>query len=106
MDRESYLARLNCEYADHVGQILVDCDVRPRTSYRSEREDWIQSMVLAGMGCAFLPEFIVLYPELPTRVLSDPEVTREVGLATVAGRRFSPAVQAFVRLAKNHDWTA
>ena len=34
----------------------------------------------------------------------DPEVSREVGLVTVAGRRFSPAVAAFVRAIKAYRW--
>jgi DNA-binding transcriptional LysR family regulator len=58
------------------------------------------------MGCTFLPEYIALYPELPMRVVSDPDVIREVGLATVAGRLFSPAVDAFVRMVRTHDWNS
>ena len=104
MDQESYLARLNCEYAEYVGELLTERGVTLNISYRSEREDWIQSMVLAGMGCTILPEYIALYPQLPTRVATDPEVTREVGLATVAGRQFSPAVKAFVHIVRTRDW--
>ncbi len=106
MDQESYLARLNCEYAEFVGELFAERGVTLNIYYRSEREDWIQSMVLAGMGCTFLPEYIALYPELPMRVVSDPDVIREVGLATVAGRRFSPAVDAFVRMVRTHDWNS
>ena len=65
--------------------------------YRSEREDWIQTMVMAGIGIAFLPEYSVILPGLQTRPLVEPEVVREVALVTVAGRRFSPAVATFVR---------
>ena len=63
-----------------------------RDAYRSEQEDWIQSMVLAGMGVCFLPEFLPVLSGVQTRALVDPEVTREVVLLTVAGRRFSPAL--------------
>jgi hypothetical protein len=38
------------------------------------------------------------------RRVIDPEVSREVGLVTVAGRRFSPAVAAFVRAIKSYQW--
>ena len=79
---------------DDVNDRLAERGVTLNTRYRSEREDWIQSMVLAGMGCAIVPEFIPLFPRLPTRLVTDPEVTREVGLATIAGRQFSPAVKA------------
>ena len=104
MDQESYLVRLNCEYSEYVNDLLADRGVTLNVHYRSEREDWIHSMVLAGMGCTILPEYITLYPQLPTRLVVDPEVTREVGLVTVAGRQFSPAVKAFMHMAQTSDW--
>ena len=106
MHDESYLLRLNCEYTAHIVGLLKERGAQTRIRYRSEREDWIQSMVLAGMGSSFMPEFLPIYPGLPTRVVVEPKVSREVGLATIAGRRFSPAVAAFVRLARAHDWAA
>jgi hypothetical protein len=36
----------------------------------------------------------------------EPEVVREVSVVTVAGRRFSPAVAAFVRAIKAYQWPA
>jgi len=101
---EDYLERTNCEYPEyyvqHAGEWTAPINVR----YESEREDWIQAMVLAGMGCAFMPEYMPLYPGLRTRILVEPEISREIGIATVPGRRFSPAADAFIRLARNHDW--
>jgi LysR family transcriptional regulator, hydrogen peroxide-inducible genes activator len=45
-------------------------------------------------------------PAVQTRPLVDPEVAREVSLVTVAGRRFSPAVSAFVRAITAYPWPA
>ncbi len=39
----------------------VDLDLYAR--FRSEREDWIQAMVLAGIGFAFMPEYSVSLPD-------------------------------------------
>ena len=75
-----------------------------RIAYRSEREDWIQTMVMAGMGICFMPEYSTVVSGLQTRRVVDPEVCREVALVTVAGRRFSPAVAAFVRAIKAYRW--
>ena len=61
-------------------------------------------MVMAGMGICFMSEYSVMVPGLQTRQVIDPEVSREVGLVTVAGRRFSPAVAAFVRAIKAYRW--
>ena len=105
MDNESYLARLNCEYTDHIVGLLEKSKVSLDVRYASEREDWVQSMILSGMGSTFLPEHMSLHPDLPMRLIADPHITRQIDLVTVAGRRFSPAVEAFVRLIETHDWT-
>lgn len=105
MDGERYLWRMSCELTDTFNGLLKDRSAKLNTVYKTEREDWIQRMILAGLGCAFMPEYMVMFPGLPTRVLVDPEVKRTVQLVTVAGRRFSPALDVFVRLAGRHDWS-
>lgn len=72
--------------------------------FRSEREDWIQAMVLAGIGFAFMPEYSVTLPGLIQRPLVDPEVSRSISLVNVPGRPFAPAVSAFVRAAQTFPW--
>ncbi len=101
---ESYLSRINCEYYDQLGQVCRDNNAPLIDAYRSEREDWIQSMVMAGMGICFMPEFSPVLPGLHTRRVIEPEVVREVSLVTVSGRRFSPAVATFVRALKAYKW--
>jgi DNA-binding transcriptional LysR family regulator len=101
---ESYLSRINCEYYDQLGQVCRDHNAPLNDAYRSEREDWIQSMVMAGMGICFMPEFSPTMPGLHTRRVIEPEVVREVCLVTVSGRRFSPAVATFVRALKSYRW--
>jgi hypothetical protein len=51
-----------------------------------------------------MPEYSVVTPGLQTRRVIEPEVVREVSVVTVAGRRFSPAVAAFVRAIKAYPW--
>jgi len=41
---------------EELGGLLGERGVEIDRSYRSEREDWIQIMVAAGMGVCFLPE--------------------------------------------------
>lgn len=95
---EPYLERLNCEYVAHYnaarGPFDIDVDVR----YKSEHEDWIQAMILAGMGCACMPEYMMLFPELMRKVLVDPMIQRTISVATVRGRRHAPAIELFTRL--------
>lgn len=106
MEGEDYLLRQNCEYLDHFQQCAGgwSCDLNVR--YQSEREDWIQAMILAGLGCSLMPEHTPLFPGIKTRAVVEPEVFREINLLTVRGRRFTHAVEAFVRLARGHNWHA
>jgi DNA-binding transcriptional LysR family regulator len=101
---ETYLARINCEYQDHVNERCREQGFALQVGFRSEREDWIQTMVAAGFGICFIPEFSPTIPGVLTRLVSDPEVIREVSLVSIAGRRFSPAVAAFARLIGGYRW--
>ena len=102
---QNYLARANCEYQDHLRAVREKIGgVTLKRPYTSERDDWIQCMVLAGLGFTYIPEYAVTVPGLVIRPLVDPEVCRTVSLVTVRGRPHSPAVGAFVRDAKRHDW--
>jgi len=105
MTGENYLQRTNCEFAANFAAMGIK---RPYSGlnirYRSEREEWIQAMILAGLGCAFMPEYMPLFPGLKTRVLIDPEVKREIKVVTVAGRQFTPATRTFIELARAYDW--
>lgn len=101
---ERYLSRINCEYRDHLQEVCDSQGVEIETGYRSEREDWIQTMVAAGMGICMMPEFSTTMPGIVTRPLTDPEVEREVAVVSVAGRRHSPAVASFVKAIRSYQW--
>ncbi|MGE0701858.1 MAG: LysR family transcriptional regulator [Hyphomicrobiaceae bacterium] len=101
---QSYIDRLGCEFDDHFaalhGEWTIDLDI----VFASEREDWIQGLLLAGLGYAIVPEFMHLADGLVKRPLSMPEVSREVAILTLRGKPLSPAAATFVRLAKSHRW--
>jgi DNA-binding transcriptional LysR family regulator len=101
---ETYLARINCEYQDHLNERCREQGFALQIGFRSEREDWIQTMVAAGFGICFIPEFSPTIPGVMTRLVAEPEVVREVSLVSIAGRRFSPAVAAFARAIRGYRW--
>lgn len=72
--------------------------------YRSEREDWVQAMVAAGLGCSIMPESLPAIDGIGTRPLAEPEVSRMISLVTVAGRPFGPALTRMLRVAQRYDW--
>ena len=75
-------------------------------AFRSEREDWIESMVLAGLGFAFMPEYSVRLTGLQHRPLVDPPVERTVLIADVRGRQRSAATRLFVEGIRAYKWPA
>ena len=68
------------------------------------RPDWVQAMVLAGLGFTYLPEFAAALPGLVMRPLTEPEVTRTVQLVTMRNRPPTPAIGAFLQAACSYPW--
>lgn len=101
---EPYVDRLACEMREMVIKVCESRNVELYARFRSEREDWVQAMVLARIGFAFMPEYSVTLPGLIQRPLTEPEVERTISLVTVPGRPYSPAVAAFVRAAQSFAW--
>jgi DNA-binding transcriptional LysR family regulator len=101
---ETLLDRVGCDYARDIAARLEALGARPVVRWRSEREDWIQGMVRAGLGVCCLTEFSAAAPGVLMRPIVTPQVSRDVCLVTVAGRRWSPPVAAFVKVVRAHAW--
>ena len=93
---ESYLLRSHCEKSDELADLLESRMVEYDCIYQSEREDWIQSMIMAGMGsrsCRNSSHSARIAD--PAAGQSGSGARRQLGNGR--GRRFSPAVAAFVK---------
>ena len=101
---EDYLVRANCEFPDHLEAAIGNGEVKVKVVYEAEREDWIQALVAAGLGCSVMPESLLMIPGIMTKSMVEPVLERDVKLTWVAGRRFSPAVKSFINLVKSYDW--
>lgn len=101
---EGYVDRLACEMREMVMETCRKSDVELYARFRSEREDWVQAMVIAEIGFAFMPEYSVTFPELLRRPLVDPVVERTIALISVPGRPHTAAVAAFMRASKAFAW--
>lgn len=104
MDGQIYLQRHNCEFRDVLREKCESGGAEIIRSYRSEREDWIQTMVAAGMGVCFIPEYSATHPALALRPVQDADVWREINLVTVAGRRWSTPLATFVQAIRRYRW--
>lgn len=99
-----YVDRLSCEMREMFTAVCKDHDVELYARFRSEREDWVQAMVLARIGIAVMPEYSVTVPELLQRPITDPAISRTIALLSVPGRRFSRATAALVRTVQAFHW--
>ena len=104
LDGEDYLLRAHCEFSDYYEALGKPVPFEVNLRYTTDREEWTQALILAGLGCSVMPEFLPMLPGIVTRILAEPEVTRTISLVTVAGRRHAPSVEALVRLAARFDW--
>ena len=101
---EAYVDRLSCELREMVMTVCSDRDIKLYARFRSTREDWVQAMVMAGVGFAFMPEYAITNPNSVSRPLVEPAVERTISLVTVPGHKHSPAVAAFIHAARGHRW--
>ena len=60
LNGEFYLSRIGCEFYNVLDDLCREHGLVK--SYQSEREDWILTMVAAGMGVCFLPEYTATFP--------------------------------------------
>ena len=93
---EDYVDPLACELRESVMAPCGQRKVELHAAFRSEREDWIESMVVAGLGFAFMPQYSVRLSGLLQRPLFDPRVERTVLLTDVRERQRSPGTKLFV----------
>lgn len=101
---EAYVDRLACEMREMVVATCQETGVELYATFRSEREDWVQAMVAARLGFAFMPEYSVAQEGVLSRPLIEPVVTRIVEIVSMPGRRHSPASAAFIEAAQSFDW--
>lgn len=91
---EPYVDRLACEMREQVAATCAARDVGLYASYRTERDDWVQSLVAAGLGFAFMPEHGLL-GDAKGHALIDPEIRRTISVARSADRAVTPVVKRF-----------
>jgi LysR family hydrogen peroxide-inducible transcriptional activator len=93
---EPYCSRQNCEYSDHIDRVMQEMGFDVRVVQESQREDWIQSMVGAGLGVAFMPESLATHAGLAFVHTSDHMFVRRVMALKVSDQPQSMSVAALL----------
>jgi DNA-binding transcriptional LysR family regulator len=99
-----WLQRIGCEATKHLSEGIRQGELK--VSHRGHRESHLQHMVAAGLGAMLIAEHSPRLPSLIARRIAGDPIRREVHLLAVAGRRYSPALDAFVKIARVYDWNS
>jgi len=98
------LERAGCDVALKI-QRLCFPEEPLQLGHCSGHDLHLQHMAAAGFGVILAPEHMPRLPTLKTIPLEGDPVSREVRLLAVQGRRYSPALDAFVKVARLRDWS-
>jgi DNA-binding transcriptional LysR family regulator len=104
LDRERYCERVMCEFSVYIERLLLSHGVALEVVQESAREDWIQALVRANFGVAFMPVSIAEAAGLAYVHMADVPIVREVSVLTQAERPTSAAQQAVIDSLTAHDW--
>ena len=101
-----FLERVGCDVAGRFKQACFADRPGPKVVHRSAQESHLQQMASAGFGAILAPEHAPRLPSLAAIPIEGDPVRREVQLLAVAGRQYSPALDAFIKVARARDWTS
>jgi DNA-binding transcriptional LysR family regulator len=104
LEGETFIERAQCAACNQLRQFCAAAGVTLQFPHRAMREDQVQSMVRAGLGLALVPQTVAVEDGLVAKAIEGTDIQRVVTLGAVSGRRFSPASDAFVKLARTCDW--
>jgi DNA-binding transcriptional LysR family regulator len=95
----------NCPIAARFRRVCSDASVTPKFLKRVASCDQVVALVREGLGVAALPSSMIAGSGLIARPIEGTTIDRAITLGTVAGRKFSAASDAFVKLARTRDWS-
>jgi LysR family hydrogen peroxide-inducible transcriptional activator len=102
--QQRYVDRLHCEFRQEFITFCEDKKLDLDVVFRSQREDWIQSLIRDGVGVSIIPEYSLLRPELDSRPIAAPGVSRQVEFAVVNQPKGSAALEILIEQIKNYNW--
>ena len=103
---QRYVDRLHCEFRRDFADFFSDEKLQLDIVFRSEREDWIQTMIHDGIGVSVIPRFSVLHPELEFRAIVDPVLSRKIEFAVSDKGTKATSLGVFMNHVSNQDWSS
>jgi DNA-binding transcriptional LysR family regulator len=97
------LERAGCDVTAKIKRVYFP-DEPLNLGHCSSHDLHLQHMAAAGFGVILAPEHMPHLPTLKAVPIEGDLVSREVRLLAVQGRRYSPALDAFVKCVRLRDW--
>jgi LysR family transcriptional regulator, hydrogen peroxide-inducible genes activator len=104
LHRERYCERVMCEFSTYIERLLRERSVMLEVVQQSSREDWIQALVRANFGVAFMPISLARAARLACVTITDVPIVRQVSVLTQAERPTSAAQQAVIDSLVAYGW--
>jgi DNA-binding transcriptional LysR family regulator len=102
--QEQHLLRVNCEHRGYILDCVREQGIELPVVFRSEREDWILTMVAGGFGVSFVPEFSPADARVKLVPIVQPQIERTVALVSLAGAQLTPAAARVGAVIRAMDW--
>lgn len=102
LDGLPYIERINCEMWGESQNLFESQGINLHTVYKADHEEWVISLVAAGLGVAIMPEWQGI-PEIAYIPITNLNLVRTVGLIWRM-RQESELVRVFRTFANSHNW--
>ena len=102
---EAYCQRSLCEYSIYIERVMAERGVDVKVVQQTPREDWVQTMVRAGVGVAFMAESTAVSGGLSFARVSDARFEREVRAMVLSDRPQTGAVDHLLAFLPGFDWS-
>ncbi|MFG6095777.1 LysR family transcriptional regulator [Leptothoe sp. ISB3NOV94-8A] len=102
LEGQPFIDRINCEFFPQECQMLDAAHIRPKVVYRASHEEWVFSLIQAGLGLCIMPYWQGI-PGMVYLPVSDLDFERTIGLKWRPHQQ-SELVQQFCHFAASYDW--
>ncbi len=94
-----------CDFTLTLERLCEAAGIKPQLRHTGASEDHVQTMAAASLGVALSAARQPVSGDVIAKPLADATLSRNLLLATVAGRPHGPAVTSFVKLMRARDWS-
>ena len=105
VSQENYIDRLKCEFRQPFFDFMRDNNLELNVICSSQREDWIQELVMRGAGVSCMPRFSIMSRRLRWKKLCGPlSEPRSVNVTWSERRPLKLYTSAFIENAQKFSW--